>query len=65
MENTIKEFETQLKGLVTKFYESTGAKCVDINIRISPYEESHKVLLEFNGYENRDCCKTPGGCCHD
>lgn len=65
MEKAIKEFESQLKDLATKFYEQTGAKCVDINIRISPFEESHKIGLEFYGGENRDCQKAPGGCCHD
>ena len=65
MEKAIKEFETKLKEVATRFFESTGVKCVDINIRISPYDESHKVVLEFSGYENRDCCITPGGCRHD
>lgn len=64
MEKVIKEFETQLKDLATKIYESTGAKMVDINIRISPYEETHRIGLEFHGSENRDCVKCPGGC-HD
>lgn len=62
MEKTIKDFERQLKELATVFYEATGAKSVDINIRITPYEESHKIGLEFYGGENRDGCKQPGGC---
>ena len=65
MEKAIKEFESQLKYLATKFYEQTGANCVDINIRVSPFEVSHKFGLEFFGDENRDCQKAPGGCCHD
>lgn len=65
MEKVIKEFETQLKELATKFYESTSAKNVNISIRISPCEESHTIGLEFFGGENRECLKCPGGACHD
>ena len=65
MEKVIKDFECQLKELATKFYESTGAKMVDINIRISPYEETHKIGLEFYGGQSRDDCKKGPGACHD
>ena len=62
MEKAIEDLEKRLKELATEFYEATGAKSVDINIRITPFEESHKIGLEFYGGENRDVCKQPGGC---
>lgn len=68
MEEQIKEFTEQLKQAVTRFYEQTGAKAVDINVRISPYEISHKIGLEFYECENRDACRPVPGCgpaCHD
>lgn len=63
MEKKINEFAEQLKRAVTQFHAETGAKVVDIQIRISPYEENHKIGLEFYGSENRDACKVPGNCC--
>jgi len=65
MKEVVKDFETQLKELVTRFYDAVGVKSVDINIRITPYEESHRINLEFFGCENRDTCKVNCGCSHD
>ena len=53
MQDQIKEFAEQMKKSAMEFYEKSGAKCVDINVRISPYEMTHKIGLEFYG------CETP------
>ena len=53
MQEQIQKFAEQMKKSAMEVCEKSGAKCVDINVRISPYEMTHKIVLEFYG------CETP------
>lgn len=62
MQDQIKEFAEQIKKSAMEFYEKSGAKCVDINVRISPYEMTHKIGFEFYECENREISRPVPGC---
>lgn len=65
MKETVKELQSALEKMATEFYEESGAKALNIEIRITPWETTHKIGLEFaDGHDNKTC-KAPGGCCHD
>lgn len=64
MKEKIQELQRQLEALAAEFYEQSGAKMLNIEIRISPWETTHKIGLEFaDGHDNKTC-KVPGAC-HD
>lgn len=67
MKEKVKEMQSQLEKLATEFYNESGAKALNIEIRITPWETSHKIGLEFaDGHDNNAAtAKAPGGCCHD
>ena len=68
MEKAIKEIQSRLEQTAIELCEATGAKCVNFDLRISPYEITQKIGLEFYESKNRDCCKVPGcgpGCKDD
>ena len=62
MEKEIKEFTAELKRMVKQFYEATGATAIDVNVRICPYDLTHRVALDFSGEERRDIATGCGGC---
>ena len=64
MKETVKELQSALEKMATEFYEQSGAKTLYIEIRITPWETTHKIGLEFaDGHDNKTC-KAPGAC-HD
>ena len=67
MKETVKELQSALEKMATEFYEQSGAKALNIEIRITPWETTHKIGLEFaDGHANNAAtAKAPGGCCHD
>ena len=67
MKEKVKEMQSQLEKLATEFYNESGAKALDVNIRITPWETTHKIVLEFaDGHDNKAVtAKNPGGCFHD
>lgn len=65
MKEKIKEMQSQLEKLAAEFYNESGAKALDITIRITPWETTHKIVLEYaEGHDNNAATKA-GGCCHD
>ena len=60
MEKAIKEIQNRLEQTANELCEATGAKSANIDLRISPYEITQKIGLEFYESKNRDCCKVPG-----
>ena len=54
MEKVIKEIQSRLEQTANELCEATGAKCVNIDLRISPYEITQKIGLEFYESKNRD-----------
>ena len=62
MEKQIKAFTAELKRIVKEFYEATGATAIDVNVRISPYDLTHRVNVDFSGEERRDIARCCGGC---
>lgn len=65
MKEKIKEMQSQLEKLATEFYNESGAKALDIQIRVTPWETTNKIVLEFaDGHDNKTC-GGPGGACHD
>lgn len=67
MKEKVKEMQSQLEKLATEFYNESGAKTLNIEIKITPWETTHKIGLEFyDGHDNNAVtAKAPGGCCHD
>ena len=67
MKEKIKELQSQLEKLATEFYNESGAKELNIVIRITQWETSRKIGLEFaDCYDkNVSTAKGLGGCCHD
>lgn len=67
MKEKVKELQSALEKMATEFYEESGAKALNIEIRITPWETTHKIGLEFaDGHDNNAVtAKAPGGCCHD
>lgn len=64
MKEKIKEFQSQLEKLAAELYEESGAKALNIEIRITPWETTHKIGLEFaDGHDNKT--GTVPGACHD
>ena len=64
MKETVKELQSALEKMATEFYEQSGAKTLYIEIRITPWETTNKIGLEFaDGHDNKTC-KSPGAC-HD
>ena len=57
MEKAIKEIQSRLEQAANELCEATGAKCVNIDLRISPYEITQKIGLEFYESKDRDCCR--------
>lgn len=54
MKEKVKEMQSQLEKLATEFYNESGAKTLNIEIRITPWETTHKIWLEFaDGYDNK------------
>lgn len=65
MKEKVKEMQSQLEKLATEFYNESGAKELNIEIRISPWQTNHKISLEFaDGHDNNNTCKVPSAC-HD
>ena len=65
MKEKVKELQNALEKMATEFYEQSGAKMLNIEIRIAPWDTTHKIGLEFaDGHDNKTC-KVPGGACHD
>lgn len=66
MKEKVKELQSQLEKLATEFYNESGAKALNIEIRITPWETTRKTELEFaDGHDNTATAKAPGGCCYD
>ena len=64
MKEKVKEMQSQLEKLATEFYNESGAKMLNIEIRITPRETTHKIGLEFaDGNDNKT--GTVPGACHD
>ena len=61
MKNKVKELECQLEMLATDFYEASGARGLNIEIRITPYEITHHIVLEYSENHN-ETQAAPGGC---
>lgn len=59
--------QSQLEKLATEFYNESGAWALNIEIRITPWETTHKIGLEFSDCHDNNAvtAKAPGGCCHD
>lgn len=67
MKEKVKELQRQLEKLATEFFEESGAKMLNVEIRITPWETTHKIGLEFcDGHANDAQARpAPGGCSHD
>ena len=67
MKEKVKELQSELEKLATDFYNESGARMLNVEIRISPWETTHKIGLEFaDGHDNNaGTVKSPGGCRHD
>lgn len=67
MKEKVKELQSQLEKLATDFYNESGARMLNVEIRITPWETTHKIGLEFaDGHDNNAATvKAPGGCRHD
>lgn len=67
MKEKVKEMQSQLEKYATEFYNESGARELNIEIRITPWETTHKIGLVFaDGHDNNaGTAKAPGGCCHD
>ena len=64
MKEKIQELQRQLEALAAEFYQESGAKALNIEIRITPWETTHKIGLEFaDGHDNKT--GTVHGACHD
>ena len=64
MKEKIKELQRQLEALATEFYQESGANVLNIDIRITQWETTHKIGLEFADGHDKKTCKAPGAC-HD
>lgn len=47
MKEKIQELQRKLEALATDFYQESGARMLNVEIRISPWETTHKIGLEF------------------
>ena len=64
MKETVKEMQRQLEKMATEFYEESGAKALNIEIRITPWGTTNNIGLEFSDEHDNKTCKVPGAC-HD
>lgn len=64
MKETVKELQSALEKMATEFYNESGAKMLNIEIRITPWETTHKIGLEFAGGHDQKTGTVPGAC-HD
>ncbi len=64
MKEKIQELQLQLEAWATEFYKESGARMLNVEIRITPWETTHKIGLEFAGGHDQKTCNNPGAC-HD
>ena len=63
MKEKIQELQRQLEALAAEFYQESGARMLNVEIRISPFETTHKIGLEFwDGHSNTAQEKPVPGC---
>ena len=48
MKEKIQELQRKLEALATDFYQESGAKMLNVEIWISPWDTTHKIGLEFS-----------------
>ena len=54
MKKEIEEMQRALVVLANQFYEESGAKMLTVEIRISPWDVTNKIGLEYNDGYSKD-----------
>lgn len=63
MQEIIKELQRKLEALAAEFYQESGARMLNVEIRVTPFETTHKIGLEFlDGHSNTAQEKPVPGC---
>lgn len=62
MKKEIEELQRALVALANQFYEESGAKMLTVEIRISPWDVTNKIGLEYNDGYSKDAQRPVPGC---
>ena len=54
MKKEIEELQRALVALANQFYEESGAKMLTVEIRISPWDVTNKIGLEYGDGHSKD-----------
>ena len=54
MKKEIEELQRALETLANQFYEESGAKMLTVEIRISPWDVTNKIGLEYGDGHSKD-----------
>lgn len=54
MKKEIEELQRALEALANQFYEESGAKMLTVEIRISPWDVTNKIGLEYGDGHSKD-----------